>query len=260
MRRNILSLVFLALTAAACAQQELPPASDGPMNIAPQPPRPDQNGVYQVGPGIAPPQLKLAAAAVWPPDSQPLDRPVSCIVSAVIDVTGAPTDIKLARGCRQGEFLASSIDAVKRSQFQPGTLNGKPVPVLVHVAFAYRSPDSPPTPRIALLYREGFAREGFNSGSRPLNHEYDKPPVPLHVANPEFSEEARRDRIGGTAIVSVLVNEEGVPIDPRIEKGLGHGLDEKALQAALEYRFRPATRDGAPVAARITIEMNFKLY
>jgi TonB family protein len=265
MRMKLWTLVFLAITAsAAWAQQELPPAGDGPMNVAPQPPKPDESGVYQVGPGIAPPQLKLAAAANWPANAQPLDRPMVCTLSTVIDVSGAPTGIQLARGCRLSEFLAPSIEAVKRSQFQPGTLNGKPVPVLVHVNFVYRSADSPAMPRIALLYREGLgregqAREGF--GSRvPFNRDYDKPPVALKTAVAEFSEEARRDKISGVVIVSVLVNEEGVPIDPRVEKGLGHGLDEKALEAALEYRFKPATKDGAPVAARISIEMSFRLY
>jgi len=249
------TLMLLALTASAAqAQQELPPAGDGPMNIAPQPPKPDQNGVYQVGPGIAPPQLRLAAAATWPADAQPLDRPMVCVLSTVIDVSGAPTDIQLARGCKQSEFLAPSIDALKRSQFQPGRLSGKPVPVLVHVNFAYRSPDAPAMPRIALLYREGF------SGGAPRQREYDKAPVALKTAVAEFSDEARRDKISGTVIVSVLVNEEGVPIDPRVEKGLGHGLDEKAMESALEYRFTPAIKNGAPVAARIAIEVNFRLY
>jgi len=41
---------------------------------------------------------------------------------------------------------------------------------------------------------------------------------------------------------------------------LDPGLDEKAVECALKYRFRPAMRDGAPVSSRITIEMNFRLY
>ena len=256
MRMRQTTLLFLALTAgAATAQQELPQADSGPMHIAPQPPQPDQNGVYQVGPGITPPQLTVATPAVYPIDAQPLDRPLICVLSTVIDVNGAPTNIALARGCKDEAFLAPSIDAVKRSQFQPGTLNGKPVPVLVHVNVAFRIHEEPAVPRLALPYREGFAGSG---PARP--RQYDKPPVPIHFANPEFSEEARRNKIQGTVFVSVLVNEEGIPIDPRLEKGLGHGLDEKALEAALEYRFKPSTRDGAPVEARITIEMNFHLY
>jgi TonB family protein len=86
------------------------------------------------------------------------------------------------------------------------------------------------------------------------------PPSPIHTASPEYSEDARRKKIQGNVRVSVLVNEEGVPVDPRVEKSLGYGLDEKALEAALQYQFRPAMRDGQPVAVRIMIEESFRLY
>jgi TonB family protein len=58
----------------------------------------------------------------------------------------------------------------------------------------------------------------------------------------------------------MLVTEDGTPTDFRVEKSLGYGLDEKALQAAAKYRFKPAMRDGNPVSQRITVEMNFRLY
>ena len=60
--------------------------------------------------------------------------------------------------------------------------------------------------------------------------------------------------------MSALVNEEGNPIDLRVEKSLGYGLDEKALDCVSQYQFRAAMRDGHPVAQRITIEVSFKLY
>jgi periplasmic protein TonB len=57
------------------------------------------------------------------------------------------------------------------------------------------------------------------------------------------------------------VDEQGLPTDIRVEKSLGYGLDEKAVECLNLFRFRPAmTRDGEPVAVRINIEMNFRLY
>jgi protein TonB len=38
------------------------------------------------------------------------------------------------------------------------------------------------------------------------------------------------------------------------------GLDEKAMEAIRRYRFKPAMKDGKPVAAAITVEVDFRLY
>jgi len=64
----------------------------------------------------------------------------------------------------------------------------------------------------------------------------------------------------GVSILSVLVGVDGVPRDVCLKKAAGYDLDEKAAQAAWKYRFDPAMKDGKPVPARITIEVNFRLY
>jgi len=51
-----------------------------------------------------------------------------------------------------------------------------------------------------------------------------------------------------------------LPTELNVERGVGWGLDEKALQAVSQYRFQPATKDGKPVPAKINVEVMFKLY
>jgi len=55
------------------------------------------------------------------------------------------------------------------------------------------------------------------------------------------------------------VNEEGMPTDVQVAKGLGYGLDEVSLDNAKRYRFQPATLEGKAVAYRTSIEVNFSL-
>jgi protein TonB len=44
-------------------------------------------------------------------------------------------------------------------------------------------------------------------------------------------------------------------------RGLGKGLDEKAIEAVERYKFRPAMKDGTtPVAVYVNVEVNFRLY
>lgn len=85
-------------------------------------------------------------------------------------------------------------------------------------------------------------------------------PVPIYTPEAEFSDEARRQKFQGVCMISVIVDAQGNPQSPRVVRWLGMGLDEKALQAVLRYRFKPAKKDGKPVAVRMTVEVNFRLY
>jgi TonB family protein len=86
-------------------------------------------------------------------------------------------------------------------------------------------------------------------------------PVPLNNVEAEFSDEARRAKYQGVCIVSLIVDAQGNPQNPRVVRALGMGLDEKALEAVRKYKFRPAMKDGkTPVPVMISVEVNFRLY
>jgi sulfatase modifying factor 1 len=83
-------------------------------------------------------------------------------------------------------------------------------------------------------------------------------PSAIMRVNAEASELARLFRYGGIAMISVIVDQAGIPRDVRITKSLGLGLDEKAVEAAQKWRFRPAMKDGNAVAVRVTIQMDLR--
>jgi TonB family protein len=264
MRKNGLLLVLLVLASgAAFAQQELPPSTDdGPLNITPLSLQPDKDGVYQVGSGVISPELVKPVPATYPPDAAETDVPHAVILSAVIGVDGAAKNIQV-RNSRTSVYDDYAIAAVKQSQFQPGTLNGNPVPVWVwvRVRFIHLSPAIPmirTAPRAS-----GFGSFGQDAPDRqddPLKlRPGDTPPKAINNVNAEFSDEARRGKFEGVVLVSLIVNQEGMPTDLRVERAAGHGLDEKALESVRQYRFNPAMRDGKPVAVRINVEISFRL-
>ncbi|MGB6974027.1 MAG: energy transducer TonB [Terracidiphilus sp.] len=86
-------------------------------------------------------------------------------------------------------------------------------------------------------------------------------PSLIYAPEAEFSDEARRAKYSGLCLISVIVDAQGNPRNPRVVRTLGMGLDEKALEAVRKYKFKPAMKDGrTPVAVMITIEVNFHLY
>jgi TonB family protein len=85
-------------------------------------------------------------------------------------------------------------------------------------------------------------------------------PVLVHQVDPEFSDEARRAKYQGICTISIIVDANGIPQNPHVVTPLGMGLDEKALEAVRQFRFKPALKDGKPVPVMITVVVNFRLY
>ncbi len=85
-------------------------------------------------------------------------------------------------------------------------------------------------------------------------------PRALFTPEPEYSEEARRAKREGTVVLWMVVDADGRPRDLRVLRSLGLGLDEKAMDAVRKWKFEPAKKNGSPVAVRINVEVDFKLY
>lgn len=84
-------------------------------------------------------------------------------------------------------------------------------------------------------------------------------PVLLYEVDPEFSDEARRARYQGICIVALVVDAHGNPTQERVVRPLGMGLDEKALEAVSQYRWKPALYHGKPVAVEMQVVVNFHI-
>jgi TonB family protein len=84
-------------------------------------------------------------------------------------------------------------------------------------------------------------------------------PIPIYKIEPEYSEEARKAKFQGTVVLAIVIDETGVPRSFRVTRPLGLGLDEKAIEAVQKWRFKPAVKDGRPVAVQASVEVNFRL-
>jgi TonB family protein len=85
-------------------------------------------------------------------------------------------------------------------------------------------------------------------------------PKLIHRVDPSYSKEARADKIEGIVVLYLIVGVDGKPRDIRVARSIGHGLDEKAIEAVRKWRFAPSTDNGTPVPVAINVEVNFHLY
>ena len=85
-------------------------------------------------------------------------------------------------------------------------------------------------------------------------------PVVIHRVEPEFTDQARRVKFQGVASIGLIVDAQGNPEDVHVVHPLGMGLDQKAVEAVRQYKFKPAMFQGRPVPVQLVIEVDFHMF
>ena len=78
--------------------------------------------------------------------------------------------------------------------------------------------------------------------------------------DPAYTSQAEKEKITGTVILRCIFTSEGTVTNIRVIQGLPGGLTERAMEAARNIKFIPATKDGKPVSMWIQLEYNFNLF
>ncbi len=157
-------------------------------------------------------------------------------VSKILSVDGPPL------------LVASARDAVQQWKFKPYLQNARPIEVKTVVAVYYNL-DQSANP-ITTSSTDLVPRKVGGGVS---------PPILLYAVDPQFSPQAKDKKVGGTVLVGLIVDEKGKPLYIRVIRGVGMGLDENAVEAVKQYKFKPAMENGRPVRVSINIEVNFDL-
>jgi TonB family protein len=86
-------------------------------------------------------------------------------------------------------------------------------------------------------------------------------PTPVRSIKPGYTAAAMEAHIEGTVLLDVVVLDDGKVGEVKVSQSLDmeYGLDTQAVEAAKQWLFKPGTKDGKPVAVRVTLEMTFTL-
>ena len=110
-------------------------------------------------------------------------------------------------------------------------------------------------------------QSGFTSSEpvKQLAHHDEAPKadaLPVQIISkptPSYTADARAARVEGEVLLEVEFSASGKLRVLRIVRGLGHGLDESAIRAAEQIRYKPATRGGAPIDSTATLHIVFQM-
>jgi protein TonB len=86
-----------------------------------------------------------------------------------------------------------------------------------------------------------------------------EPPRLLREVKATYTDEARRANISGNVEMEITIRRDGSVSDVRILRGLGGGLNERAVAAVRQWRFAPARLKGTPVDVIVEVSVEFTL-
>jgi protein TonB len=177
---------------------------------------------------------KFADVQITPPKAPPLEQPKIQMPDATIEVQ---KDLKMANnnmpniGLPNSPLIGNSMGNGNGSGLGSGSGSGL-------------------GPGSGGNYGGGLKRIGGGVSSPEL----------IYKVDPEFSEEARKAKFMGIVLVNLIVDQNGQPQNVHVLRGVGMGLDEKAVEAVKQYRFKAAREAGKPVAVELNVEVNFQIF
>lgn len=218
----------------------------------------------RVSGGVMAGQIISKVNPVYPPEAKEKGIQGAVVLHAIIGKDGTVQNLNVVSG--PDELQSSAMDAVKQWVYKPFLLNGNPTEVETTITVNYsldnsnsQHPPSPPPPPADNI-SEGAHQAGGSAGDVYKVGGSVRPPIVTYSAVPGYPEEARKSKLSGNVIVGLIVDQDGNPREVHVARGLGNQLDEKAVEAVQQYRFKPATRNGEPVAVALNVEVNFRVF
>jgi TonB family protein len=221
------------------------------------------------------PQVVYKIEAKYTPEARKRNIQGKVLLHLVVDADGMPTFVRVVKSLDPG-LDQNAIEAVKQWRFRPATEDGQPVSSEAQVDVSFILLSEPPKhgdpqikERTVAVAIPQVKDEKPTLLAAPQIKDEKRVVVPIEAADtspeliskvePKYTDEAHKKEIQGKVLVYAIVNKDGIPTALHILKSLDPGLDQNAMDAVKQWRFRPATKAGQPVAVEAQVEVNFAL-
>lgn len=108
------------------------------------------------------------------------------------------------------------------------------------------------------IAKPGVSQTAGQSPAQPPNK--ITRPKPTYTPTPAYPEGARKGGVEGTVSLHLTVGADGKTHDIVVTHGLTPELNEAAIQGVSQWRFKPATKDGQPIADDIYVQVSFSKF
>jgi TonB family protein len=113
-----------------------------------------------------------------------------------------------------------------------------------------------------MVQKSGFGDQVVGDAPRKKAAPAENGTTPVDLLDkprPEYTAEGRSLKLEGDVVIDLVFRADGTVQVNRVLSGLGHGLDEAAVRAAQQIKFKPAKRDGQPVDFPARVRIEFRL-
>ncbi len=194
---------------------------------------------------VVPPRILESKPPIYTDEAERARIEGTVTLEAAVDINGNIKILRVVQGLGYG-LDERAIGIVLDWKFAPGTRNGVPVDTIAQIDVPFKIPI-----RVVRFETDGSEVLRIGPGVSP--------PTVLSRVEPEYAPEARAAHYQGTVVVEATVHKDGTLTVNRVVRELGFGLDQKAVEALEKWKFKPALKDGQPVAVSLNVEVNFNL-
>lgn len=272
--KSIVSMALIAVT-SALTSAEAPLAQSTSTEQTPRPQPISEGfgqGAYRPQPGITDPVPIKKVEPQYPSDAMRARIQGAVQLEVVILADGTVGPVRVVRSLPYG-LTDEAIKAARQWQFRPGAESGKPVAVLATISLEFRLHGD---------YADGSTRiwipdEEFLSGVALLGQPNVTMPVLERAVDPKYTSAAVSARITGTVVVDMVVAPDGSVMRTRIARPIEQAdgtkgsvsevrrwfagsLNAAAIEAAVQWRFKPGLVNGQPANVLVTMTMEFRLH
>jgi bla regulator protein blaR1 len=211
----------------------------------------------RVGGDVKEPKKIHNVAPVYPAEARAAGVQGIVFIEATIDTDGNVSDAKILRGAAPALDQAA-LDAVGQWQYTPTMLNGVPTPVMMTVTVNFmlsqsaggqhagRMSTAAQAARLRIPADTLWVRDGITEPTKIVN----VPPV--------YPADARAQGVQGVVILQVVIDPQGNIADAAIVQSVPL-LDQAALDAVKQWKYKPTTLNGEPKPVALTVTVNFTL-
>ncbi|HTL68731.1 MAG TPA: TonB family protein [Lacunisphaera sp.] len=202
-----------------------------------------------------PPRALHMVAPVHPPELRKKLIGGQCLVECLVSPAGRVVDTKVL-SATDPAFGPAAVEALRQWEFQPGERDGQPIAMKVQIPFDFT-----------------FSREeilntvaGYNVFADPQGtvipaQELPNWPQPIHIYLPPFPKQLEGTGKHGKAVVSIVVDQQGNVLKPRIVKSTYPEFDLPALATAVRLKYEPQSvgnKHSERICVSMDIEFDFK--